>query len=626
MRLDFATGLSLATLMAVPVVVQAQSIDELFRQGNAAQAAGDYATAEAIWRQVLQQDPDNDSAYNNLGAVLDSQGRHTEAEAIFREALRLNPNFAVAYYNLGNVLDSQGRYEEAEAAYREALRLDPNFVFAYSNLGNVLYDQGRLAEAEAAYRNAIRLNPNDVVAYNNLGITLADQDRLAEAEIALREALRLDPSYANAYSSLGATLFEQGLYEAAEIAHREALRLDPNDTFSHFKLGNALYEQGRYEEAEAAYRTALRLDPNYALAYNNLGMVLADQGYLADAEDAFRAALRLKPDDAFAHNNLGTVLDEQGRYAEAEAAYREALHLTPDYALAYSNLGSLYQELKRYEEAIAQYEQALALDPNFTLAQNNLAETLRLLSLQDNPLPSRQDDLTWLPENEPLLPLLRAVVRVVTPTPAGIQYGTGWVVKREGNRIWVLTNRHVVTNPGPSAAFSNSSSPNESRRSSQAAPLATGIEVDFFSRPPEGRSELRLPAEIVTATGPHDDLDLALLLVEDAPDDIQPLAIASKAVSLDEDVRIIGHHNTPWSLARGYTSSLVEATTLELAGAAIGVRSSGSPILNSQNEVVGIITSISPPNVLNGRDFLGGFSYGHPSDALIEILTLWRML
>jgi hypothetical protein len=112
-------------------------------------------------------------------------------------------------------------------------------------------------------------------------------------------------------------------------------------------------------------------------------------------------------------------------------------------------------------------------------------------------------------------------------------------------------------------------------------------------------------------------------MIDDAPDDIQPLELASTAASLNTDVRIIGHHNNPWGLARGYVSERPHGAELQLAGASIGRRSSGSPILNEQNQVVGIVTSIEPPNVRAGNDFLSGFSYGHPLSAVLETLTLW---
>jgi tetratricopeptide (TPR) repeat protein len=722
MRLGFATGLSLAALLAVPAVVQAQTIFDLFRQGNAAQAAGDYATAERIFRQVLQQDRDNASAYYRLGIALSAQGRYGEAEVAYLEALRLeqNPLTLLAYsvprihFELGIALAEQGRYGEAEAAYRESIRLDPNSPSAYNNLGAVLGNQGRLEEAEAAFREALRLDPNDATAYDNLGVALAEQGRLEEAEAAFREALLVvpevvqvqsiddllqqgreayrigdyattegillqvlrEPENTAACTNLESPLYFQCQREAAEAIYREALRFDPNDAFIHLGLGFVLASQGRYEEAEAAYRTALRFNPDNAFAYEKLGLVLDEQERYEEAEVAFRSAIRLSPDfydpyfslenmlrgqerhgeadmvlleaqrrgldgafigqdslentqgiyqeplrifgpNYIAQQNRGNALANQGRYEEAEAAYREALRLNPTYALTYSNLGYLYQVQGRYEEAIAQYEQALALDPDLVLAQNNRAEAQRLLSLQNNPLPSRQDDLAWLPENEPLLPLLRSVVRVVTPTLTAPKYGTGWVVKREGNRIWILTNRHVVTE--------SALTPGSTRLQEQAGPLATDIEVDFFSEPPAGRTWLRLDAEVVAATGPQDNLDVALLVVENAPEDIQPLALGDSAqLNRQSTLTVIGHPSAvlPWTSDQGLLSNR-DVEQLQVSQASFGPGSSGGPILNDQNQVVGIVFEAIDTRALGSS---AGFGLAYRIDYIRPLLEDWGML
>jgi S1-C subfamily serine protease len=101
------------------------------------------------------------------------------------------------------------------------------------------------------------------------------------------------------------------------------------------------------------------------------------------------------------------------------------------------------------------------------------------------------------------------------------------------------------------------------------------------------------------------------------------LELLSGGVGLDTDVRLIGHHNEPWGLSRGYISQRPQGTVLQLAGATIGRRSSGGPVLDSENRVVGIVTSIEPPNIGQGGDFLSGFSYGHPSSSIVQMLTAW---
>jgi len=58
--------LVLLLMLSLPTVSQiavAQTTQQLVQEGNAAIAAGNYAQAETIWRQVLQREPSNADAY-----------------------------------------------------------------------------------------------------------------------------------------------------------------------------------------------------------------------------------------------------------------------------------------------------------------------------------------------------------------------------------------------------------------------------------------------------------------------------------------------------------------------------------------------------------------------------------
>lgn len=100
-------------LTTTPRLVFAQSIDQLFQQGNAAQDARNYSQAEAIWRRVIQLAPKDPIAYRNLGVALREQGKLDEAIAVLRKAIQLDLNDADAYNNLGGVLWQQGKLDEA---------------------------------------------------------------------------------------------------------------------------------------------------------------------------------------------------------------------------------------------------------------------------------------------------------------------------------------------------------------------------------------------------------------------------------------------------------------------------------------------------------------------------------
>ena len=474
--------LLMLSVVGIPQLAAGQTIEQLVQQGNEAQAAGNFSEAEAIWRRVLQDNPNNADAYYNLGRALSNQGKLEEAIAAYRQALKIYPNYAPAYNNLGVALRDQGKLEEAIAAYRQALKIHPNNAIAYNNLGVALRDQGKLEEAIAAYRQALKIHPNDAIAYNN--------------------------------------------------------------------LGNALRNQGKLEEAIVAYRQVIKINPNYVSPYVDLGLALYDQGKL--------------------------------------------------------------------EEAIAAYHQALKMYPNYAPAYYNLAEAERLLALRRNPQPILFDDRQWVPSqrDEPLVAILRPVVRIIAKIPNGNNIGAGWVVKRQGNRIFIITNRHVVSDEQGTKRQSNN------------------IEVEFFSEAPNNNRR-RQPAKIVHITNPNDSLDLAILEVTEAPEDIEPLQILSGRVSRATPVRIIGHpfNGGVWAAVPGEVSNYNPNEDKILIDATLAQGNSGGPVLDEKNRVIALMVQITnnadinlaqdnlPP--LSSQPATSGFGFAYRIEVVMEQLHRW---
>ena len=240
----FSILLLTLSLTTTPQLVFAQNtVQQLFKQGETAETVGDNSQAETIWRKVLQVEPNNGKAYNNLGNALRRQGKLPEALTAHQKALQLNPNDAEAYVGIGNVLNAQGKPDEAVAAYRKAIEFDPKYAKAYNSLGNVLSDQKKLDEAVAAYRKAIEFDPKYAAAYNNLGNALYDQKKLDKAVAAYKEAL-LSPNDTSRSPTTAHTLANNG-------------------------LGLVLQEQEKLTEALKHFEKAEELDPDYIYAHNN---------------------------------------------------------------------------------------------------------------------------------------------------------------------------------------------------------------------------------------------------------------------------------------------------------------------------------------------------------------------
>ena len=163
---------------------------------------GRLAEAESIYRQILQQRPDEPVALHLLGSLAFHAGNLPLAEQLIRRSTQVAPDVAQRHSDLGAVLLAMGRYNEAAAALAEALHRDPDLADASSNLSGLLAEAGRLEEAVALARRAVELNASHADAWHNIGNALVRQGRAEEAIVAYRRAVELKPDAAQFHSNL----------------------------------------------------------------------------------------------------------------------------------------------------------------------------------------------------------------------------------------------------------------------------------------------------------------------------------------------------------------------------------------------------------------------------------------
>jgi len=128
--------------------------------------------SETLYRRVLDVDPSQALARNNLGLVLEAEGRTAQALEQFRGAIELRPRFAAPHNNLGAVMIKLGRLQEAEAEFRAALDSDAGNLEAYNNLGLILAHRRRYDEAVSMFDAALSLDPSFIRAAQNRELCL----------------------------------------------------------------------------------------------------------------------------------------------------------------------------------------------------------------------------------------------------------------------------------------------------------------------------------------------------------------------------------------------------------------------------------------------------------------------
>jgi hypothetical protein len=142
--------------------------------------AGRLGQAEAIYRQILKQEPNHPQALLYLGLVAHQMGHRPSAIRLMRQAISLKSDWPEGWTNLGVVLRDDGQYDEAIDAYRQALALSPDRPHVYYNLGVALKETGKLEEAVAAYRQAVLLKSDLIDAHYGIALSQLIQGDFAQ--------------------------------------------------------------------------------------------------------------------------------------------------------------------------------------------------------------------------------------------------------------------------------------------------------------------------------------------------------------------------------------------------------------------------------------------------------------
>ena len=156
---------------------------------------GDYPDAIKWLETSVKFDPQNKDAWYYLGRAYYSRSELPQARAAFQKVLEIDPKNAKAENNLGLILESEAKPAEAMEAYRNAIawqeqELRPSEQ-PYLNLGNLLIQENRMEEAIPLLRKAVEIAPADGSCHLKLGAAYLRTNQLKEAQVELEEAVRL---------------------------------------------------------------------------------------------------------------------------------------------------------------------------------------------------------------------------------------------------------------------------------------------------------------------------------------------------------------------------------------------------------------------------------------------------
>jgi len=331
-----------------------------------------WADAAAMWKQLLDLDPQSAEGWGGLGEARLQMGEHAEALRAFDECLRLLPSDEAALQGKADTMaelertsvDSMLNLWQSTMTY-PAARAEPLAPVEADAAGvqSAEAEDGILSMVEAAmapleeglaaaalgvgdWRSVVKhcsrlvqARPGHFEAWYNLGVARQQTGEAAEAEHAYRQALAIKPDSTGAMLNLGMTLQMRNDAAGAREQYEMLLELDPGCVPGLWNLGVLLEEMGEHGLAARQYESIAAADPSHAEAWFRLGFASLRESDWESAAAALERFRELSPDSWEGDLNLAIAYQRLGRYREAMNLFERVLAAQPEHNAALQGLG-----------------------------------------------------------------------------------------------------------------------------------------------------------------------------------------------------------------------------------------------------------------------------------------------
>jgi protein O-GlcNAc transferase len=196
---------------------------------------------------ALKIDMTDAQLYAQYGTILLLKGDNAKSILPFRKSIDLDPNNSTAYTNLGNALNNVNKLEEAKSVLLKGIALKNSSYHAYNTLGTICIALGEIREAEPYLKKAILMNSEFPEAHNNLGTVYLKQNKLHEAKQSFLRAVQIKDKYVSALYNLAIVFEHEKEFERALAYYEQAYLLSPTldylmGSIVHLKRRLAIWE------------------------------------------------------------------------------------------------------------------------------------------------------------------------------------------------------------------------------------------------------------------------------------------------------------------------------------------------------------------------------------------------
>lgn len=296
---------------------------------------------ERIYRQKLEQSPNDAPTLTNLGAVLQKQNKYDEALRYYSQAGQLDPANITTRLNVGTLYQQQKSYDSAIAAYDSILTLYPDNKDANIYKAQCLAAQGQNDAALEIFNKILHANPTDKDVKAQIFDSLKASKTPAQIMAYMSQNSAIDQSTINDMYGYAIELHKQQKYDDAINCYREVLKVKTDNAEMYINLAIALKQKGDMTQAKATLQDAKTKFPANKQISDNLNALLQE-------------AIAGKFDDALKFYN-------NGEFQKALTIYQS---IQPPSYDSLTGIAACYKGLNNDNQSIEYYKKAFELSPS----------------------------------------------------------------------------------------------------------------------------------------------------------------------------------------------------------------------------------------------------------------------
>jgi tetratricopeptide (TPR) repeat protein len=320
--------------------------------------------AIAIYRELLEANPQNSSVAHHLVQLMIQQQRLEEALALLWKMDASRQGGLETKRKIGLINLELERYDDAIAIFEDILEQEPEAHQIRYYIGNAYEEKGDADHAIEEYLKIPSASFNYFDAVGHIAFLYKEKEEPEKGIAFLKEVINLRPDRLEPYLFLSG-LFDslgrpdEGLQTLTSIEERF-----PSDPSLHFRIGVILDKLGRKQETIARMKQVLALTPDDPQALNYLGYTYAELGEnLDEGLVLLIKAASLRPNDGFIQDSLGWVYFKLKRYDDAIRHLEKAYEIVDDDTTIMTHLADSYAAKRSYQSALELYRRVFKLDP-----------------------------------------------------------------------------------------------------------------------------------------------------------------------------------------------------------------------------------------------------------------------